>query len=102
MAERAVERIVQKIESLAPGYETPMLESIDQSDLSHFVRDLLDSTHFSVNISSPGRTDGWCVGFNDNHSGEVSNTAFASSLLNAQDFTGLVVVLEVRLIVWKD
>ena len=102
LASRSVERIVQRIESLTTTFETPMLEWMAQSNMSQLVEELLGSIHFSVNISSPHAANGWHMGFRDDCSGGITDTASASRLFNAQDSTGIVLGIGVRLIGWKD
>lgn len=102
LAERAADAIVETIAPAATDFELPTLQSIDRSNLSEYIQSVLQTVHFLVNLSTEGTASGWSMLISDSYGGEVSHTASASRLLNVRDGFGLIVVLEVRLIVWDD
>lgn len=102
LAERAIDAIVGTIAPAEMGFGLPTLQAIERSNLSEHVQGLLRAVHYLVNVSTRGATSGWSILLSDGRLGEVSHTASASALLNVRDDTGLIVILEVRLIVWDD
>jgi len=102
LTDRAADMIVEVIGSSTTSYDVPTMQSIERSNLFEYLNDLLRSVHYALNISKRGGQSDWYVMVKDCFTCEVSQTAFASRLLNAIDGSGLVVVLEVRLIVWRE
>lgn len=101
LANRALASIIQEIGSLAPSDTPPMLQSIQQLDFLSLLRDSLGSVHFSVNLSALGQVQSWYKMANDENAGGVSNTASASCLLNAENESGSVLIVMVRVVVWE-
>ncbi len=102
LADRAVDAIVGMIAPSAKDSELPILSAIERANLSEQIQGLLGAVHYLVNLSTKGIASDWSILIGDDHRGAVSQTASASRLLNARDGLGLIVILEVRLIVWDD
>jgi len=102
LADRAADAIVNRLESISAGDSVPTFGSIEKAALPQFVSEVMDKAHFSLNISALHSNAYWWISFHSGSTGPITNTGFASRMINAQDGSGLILVCEVRLVVWRN
>jgi len=78
----------------------PTVASICASDYSDLVSQLSDGRGFALSVVSLHPSFGCMLNISSDQSSAPRSTGYASELLNALGNNGLIMVLEVRVIVW--
>lgn len=100
LADQVMNELVLRIEQERGGVPYPTLSGLTSLNMSHVARCITSVHSCSVAIVERHPDARWLVQWSGGDSGLPTHVAGASKLLNALDERLMVVVVEVRVVVW--
>ena len=100
VAKRIVDSVASEMLFSCGPEVLPTVNSICAFDYSDLVSQLSDGRGFALSVFSLHPSFGCMLSICSDQSSAPRSTGYASELLNALDDNGLIMVLEVRVVVW--